>query len=170
MEFLEGYVDFSVFVEENGTLDDKETAVVIFQMAHAVNYLHWERIAHRDIKPQNVMIWRCSSGISTKLIDFNISKKNERKQKKSAFGDRKFSLDVLNEEFGKNFSCKFLTHIGSPYYQAPEISQFGFYSESIDIWGIGLICAFSKFGEAFFKKDKKVKGTEEEDDSTDSEG
>lgn len=76
---------------------------------------------------------------------------------------------MLNEEFGKNFSCKFLTHIGSPYYVAPEINTLGFYSESVDIWGIGLILAYSRFGEAFFKKDKKVKGTEEESDSTDSE-
>jgi hypothetical protein len=45
----------------------------------------------------------------------------------------------------------------------------GFYSESIDIWGIGLINAFSKFGDEFFKKDKKLKGTFEEDDSSDSE-
>ena len=55
-----------------------------------------------------------------KIIDINISKKNTRK-KKAKLPERKFSLDVLNEEYGA-FSCKFLTHIGSPYYSAPEIS------------------------------------------------
>ena len=66
-------------------------------------------------------------------------------------------MDIANEELG--FNCKFLTHIGSPMFQAPEINTLGFYTESIDIWGIGLINSYSKFGDVFFKKEKKVKGT-----------
>jgi serine/threonine protein kinase len=85
-------------------------------MAHSVKYLHKEKIAHRDIKPQNMMIKIEGGAVETKLIDFNISKKNQKKKKEARkLGDRKFSLDVLNEEYGA-FSCKFLTHIGSPYY------------------------------------------------------
>ena len=80
---------------------------------------------------------------------------------------RSFSMDIANEELG--FNCKFLTHIGSPMFSAPEINTLGFYSESIDIWGIGLINSFSKFGDTFFKREKKVKGTEDESDSSDEE-
>lgn len=61
-------------------------------------------------------------------------------------------MDILNEEMG--FNCKFLTHIGSPFFQAPEINSLGFYSESIDIWGLGLINSFAMFGDEFFKKEK----------------
>lgn len=79
---------------------------------------------------------------------------------------RSFSMDIANEELG--FNCKFLTHISSPMFAAPEINTLGFYTESVDIWGIGLINSFSKFGDVFFKKERKVKGTKEESDDSDS--
>ena len=53
----------------------------------------------------------------------------------------------------------------------------GFYTESVDIWGIGLINAFCKFGEDFFKKDRKgdsalgmkMSKDDEDEDLSDSE-
>ena len=59
----------------------------------------------------------------------------------------KFSVDCLNKNFGQNFTGKFLTHIGTPLYQAPEISGLGSYTEAVDIWGIGIIMAFGLFSE-----------------------
>lgn len=87
--------------------------------------------------------------VQSKLIDFNISKKSQKKKEQSERKEalrrkgRSFSMDIANEEL----SFKFLTHIGSPMYSAPEINKLGFYTESIDIWGIGLINAYSKFGD-----------------------
>lgn len=44
----------------------------------------------------------------------------------------------------------------------------GFYSESIDIWGLGLINSFAKFGDEFFKKERKLKGSEDDSDEDQS--
>jgi len=61
-----------------------------------------------------------SNPVKISLIDFNISKKNQRKKDQN---ERKetlkkkgwsFSMDIANEELG--FNCKFLTHIGSPMF------------------------------------------------------
>ena len=61
--------------------------------------------------------------------------------------ERKFSVDCLNKNFGQSFQGKYLTHIGTPLYQAPEISGLGTYTEGVDIWGIGVIMAFGLFNE-----------------------
>ena len=78
---------------------------------------HWG-IAHRDLKPDNVLI---SDDNQIQVIDFNISKKGK-----------------LSGE-GMKFKYRYLSHIATPNSQAPELLREGFYTESIDIWGIGLI-------------------------------
>lgn len=55
------------------------------------------------------------------MIDFNISKKGK-----------------LNGEDNK-FKYRYLSHIATPNSQAPELLREGYYTESIDIWGIGLV-------------------------------
>ena len=47
---------------------------LIFQVLCAVAFLHDRRIAHRDIKPGNIML---SKEGCVKLIDFGVSSKNE---------------------------------------------------------------------------------------------
>jgi serine/threonine protein kinase len=33
-----------------------------------------------------------------------------------------------------------LSNIGTLYYKAPEIFNFGFYNQEVDIWAVGVIC------------------------------
>jgi serine/threonine protein kinase len=47
---------------------------VMYQIVSAVAYLHDRRIAHRDIKPNNVLL---TEGACVKLIDFGISWKED---------------------------------------------------------------------------------------------
>jgi serine/threonine protein kinase len=128
MEYVKG-VALDQYVQENGVLSEEEAKVFLAQLIEAVKELHSQGIAHRDIKPQNILI---TGDKQVKLIDLNISKRMK---------DRSTSED----EAGK-FKSVFFTQISSPMYAAPEIVSSDCYSESIDIWGIGAAFAEMLFG------------------------
>jgi serine/threonine protein kinase len=70
MEYFTG-INLDEYIEENGVLTEKESAIVLYQILSSVQYLHELGIAHRDIKPENILI---NEDKEIKLIDFNISK------------------------------------------------------------------------------------------------
>ncbi|CAI2360349.1 unnamed protein product [Moneuplotes crassus] len=119
LEYFEG-TDLKEFVQQNGPLSVEDTLKVVHQLSSCVAYLHSKGVAHRDIKPENVLI---DADLNIKLIDFNISKK----------------MKSGSIEDGCKFSSVFYTQISSPLYAAPEIKENLLYTESVDIWGIGII-------------------------------
>ena len=104
-------------------------------------------IAHRDMKPQNVLI---NEELDVKLIDFNISKKSKTTMENC------------------KFSKRFLTQVSSPLFAAPEIKQPSYYTEGVDIWGLGTIFATLVFGPDFFTTDYNL--ADESDYNTFMEG
>jgi serine/threonine protein kinase len=56
MEFCDGFMDLNDYVKENGPLEDDQVMQVVYLTAHSIAYLHKLKIAHRDIKPQNLLI------------------------------------------------------------------------------------------------------------------
>ena len=73
-------------------------------------------IAHRDIKPHNILIKYVNeykTNFDSVLADFGVSKK-------------------YNEEYGKQ---KF---IGTPWYMAPEILKEEIYYNNCDLYSIGV--------------------------------
>ena len=85
-----------------------ETKFFIGSILLMIEYLQKKSIAHRDIKPGNIMI---DSNGYLKMIDFGTAK-------------------VLH-----NYTS---TVIGTPHYIAPEILQGKGYSLSCDIWSLGI--------------------------------
>jgi NIMA (never in mitosis gene a)-related kinase len=78
----------------------------------AIDYIHSNKILHRDIKSQNVFL---TSNGTLKLGDFGISK-------------------VL-----QNTMDKAATMVGTPYYMSPEMYENKPYTHKSDIWALGCI-------------------------------
>uniref|UniRef100_A0A7S3D7P0 non-specific serine/threonine protein kinase n=1 Tax=Palpitomonas bilix TaxID=652834 RepID=A0A7S3D7P0_9EUKA len=109
-EFAQGEL-FEV-LEDDQSLPEKEVQKVSAQLVDALNYLHSNRVLHRDMKPQNILI--CSNGV-VKLCDFGFA--------------RSMSSKTL---------C--LTSIkGTPLYMAPELVQEKPYNHTVDLWSLGVI-------------------------------
>ncbi|MCQ2820388.1 MAG: serine/threonine-protein kinase [archaeon] len=99
-----------------------------FQIARALNYIHSKSIAHRDIKPQNILIDPSTNRVY--LCDFGSAK-------------------VLRPDDNNNVS-----YICSRYYRAPElILDSQSYNESIDIWSFGCVIAEMIKGKPFLQGD-----------------
>ena len=124
MELVDGD-SLDQYVQKNGTLSEEDARSVMSKLISAVNELHRRGIAHRDIKPQNIII---TDDKHVKLIDFNISKKTRAGRNKSG-------------ETHNKFKCTFFSQVSSPAYAAPEVLSRECYSESVDIWGLGVALA-----------------------------
>ena len=87
--------------------------LIIFQILNALSFMHKHNIAHRDIKPQNILIF---NDIDIKLCDFGLSK-----------------LGFLS-------NTTHTSEVVTLWYRAPEvILNPENYDKSIDIWSVGII-------------------------------
>eukprot|EP00906_Rhabdomonas_costata_P025024 RCo035864 len=110
MEYAQGEV-FEI-LEDDRCLPEAEVAKIARQLVRALHYLHSNRIIHRDMKPQNILIGRNGA---VKLCDFG---------------------------FARAMSCNtmVLTSIkGTPLYMAPELVQEQPYNHTVDLWSLGCI-------------------------------
>lgn len=111
-------------------LSEPEAKRITHQIIQAVDYLHNQSIAHKDIKLENVLI---DERGNAKLIDFGFAMK---------FRDSKMC----------NVYC------GTPSYMAPEIlSKTEHVGTAPDVWAIGVILYTLLAGSFPFKADKDRK-------------
>ncbi|KAL0490401.1 serine/threonine-protein kinase pakA [Acrasis kona] len=108
MEFLEGgkLTDLITKVE----FSEPEIGYVCKEILQSLKYLHREKLLHRDIKSDNVLI---GAKGEVKLADFG------------------FCVELVND--------KRKTVIGTPYWMAPEVVMGTPYDSKIDIWSLGIM-------------------------------
>jgi calcium-dependent protein kinase len=118
---------------------ERQLAVLFYQVFSGLWYLHENKILHRDIKLENIMISGKENDNSTgeelfwaKIIDFGTAKIFEKNKKEK---------DV----------------VGSSYYIAPEVLKQN-YNEKCDTWSVGVILYMTLVGRAPFdgKDDEEI--------------
>ena len=99
-------------IEDDQYLEENEIRKVAQQLIRALHYIHSNRITHRDLKPQNVLM---TSEGNIKLCDFGFAR------------HMSYKTEVLT-------SLK-----GTPLYMAPEVVQEQPYTHTADLWSLGVI-------------------------------
>lgn len=104
------------FVKENQSgVELEQIKSIMRQLCQAIEFLHHNKICHRDLKPDNMMITKHPDNqITVKLIDFNIA----------------FDFSEQSEIFGAE---------GLRHWSAPETRKLEAYNESCDLWSLGCI-------------------------------
>jgi serine/threonine protein kinase len=109
-EFAQG--ELFEILESDTSLSEKVVQSIARQLVGALHYLHSNRIIHRDMKPQNILI---AADGTVKLCDFGFAR---------AMSQDTFVLTSIK---------------GTPLYMAPELVQEKPYTPAVDIWSMGVI-------------------------------
>ncbi|XP_068102032.1 mitogen-activated protein kinase kinase kinase 19 [Hyperolius riggenbachi] len=115
MEFVPGGSIASI-LRHFGPLQEAVMSKYTTHILQGIAYLHKNRVVHRDIKGNNVMLM--PNGV-IKLIDFGCAKR----------------LNGLNMNGTRGEMLKSMH--GTPYWMAPEVISESGHGEKSDIWSIG---------------------------------
>jgi len=104
--------DLYKILQDERTLPESQVQEIAKQLVRALYYLHSNRVIHRDMKPQNILI---GAHGRVKLCDFGFAR-------------------VMSP------TTVFLSSIkGTPLYMAPELVREQPYDLSADLWSLGVI-------------------------------
>ncbi|XP_040296466.1 mitogen-activated protein kinase kinase kinase 19 [Bufo bufo] len=115
MEYVPGG-SISSIVRHFGPLQEDVIRRYTRHILQGISYLHKNRVVHRDIKGNNVMLM---PNAVIKLIDFGCAKRLNGLNLNGTHGEMLQSMH------------------GTPYWMAPEVISESGYGEKSDIWSIG---------------------------------
>ncbi|XP_072328178.1 MAP kinase-activated protein kinase 2-like [Scyliorhinus torazame] len=126
MECMEGGELFNR-IQDRGdqAFTEREASEIMRDIGSAIQYLHAMNIAHRDVKPENLLYTSKDLNAILKLTDFGFAKET-----------------TLHNSLA--------TPCYTPYYVAPEVLGPEKYDKSCDMWSLGvimyiLLCGYPPF-------------------------
>ncbi|XP_017596642.1 PREDICTED: MAP kinase-activated protein kinase 2 isoform X1 [Corvus brachyrhynchos] len=126
MECLDGGELFSR-IQDRGdqAFTEREASEIMKSIGEAIQYLHSINIAHRDVKPENLLYTSKRPNAVLKLTDFGFAKETTTHN-------------------------SLATPCYTPYYVAPEVLGPEKYDKSCDMWSLGvimyiLLCGYPPF-------------------------
>lgn len=129
---------FRRYIKNKGVLVEKEAQVFFAQTLNAVEHMHSLHIAHRDIKLDNILLYKHSNDRYTiMLIDFGLSRVIKVSNGKYTWSQLILVFTFLLLSEGKVTLSK--TNCGTPDYMAPEVLLNKPYNAFLaDIWALGI--------------------------------
>lgn len=125
------------YISEFGCLTERDALIFLWQLCEGVKTLEKLHLTHGDIAPGNILLTNAhewdslfqplpagSSRMSVKLIDFDISKQQ------------------------KGSGHRVTTVLGTKSFAAPEILDYRFPSDRVDIYGLGCVLYYMLTGES----------------------
>lgn len=64
--------DLKKYMESNQSLSEEQIKSIVYQLLLSLDYCHSNRVIHRDLKPQNILIDR--ETLNIKLADFGLAR------------------------------------------------------------------------------------------------
>ena len=129
MEYIDG-ITLKEYIEEEKVLTWKDTVHFVIQILRALQHAHDKGIVHRDIKPQNIMMFTDGT---IKVMDFGIAK--------------------FASEQGKTATDQ---AIGSVHYISPEQASGSVTDAKSDIYSVGAMMYEMLTGRKAFDSDNPV--------------
>lgn len=129
MEYIDG-ITLNEYMEENKVLEWQDAVHFTIHILRALQHAHSKGIVHRDIKPQNIMIYG-DDGV--KVMDFGIAK--------------------FAREEGKTSTDK---AIGTVHYISPEQARGATTDAKSDIYSVGVMLYEMLTGKKPFDTDNPV--------------
>ena len=129
MEYIDG-ITLKEYIEEEKVLTWKDTVHFVIQILRALQHAHDKGIVHRDIKPQNIMMFNDGT---IKVMDFGIAK--------------------FAREEGKTATDQ---AIGSVHYISPEQASGAVTDAKSDIYSVGAMMYEMLTGRKPFDSDNPV--------------
>lgn len=105
--------DLETFMQENNPIDLSKVKDIAKQLLTGLDFLHSQRVVHRDLKPQNVLI---SQNMVVRIADFGLA--------------RLYCADSSLTQV-----------VVTLWYRAPEVLLHRSYHSGVDLWGCGCIVA-----------------------------
>ena len=116
-------------------LNPKLIRSFVFQMCKAVHYLHINKMIHRDVKPENLLI---DENMNLKLCDFGFARKINLNEKNN-------NVDAMTD------------YVATRWYRSPELLlSNGIYGPEVDYWAIGCIMGELADGNPMFPGENEI--------------
>ena len=130
MEYVKGRTLKKLISENGGPLEVGRAIEIARQVCKALDHAHKNRIIHRDIKPQNILV---TDDDVVKVTDFGIAR--------AANGSTiTYTGDV----------------VGTAYYFSPEQARGGIVDERTDIYSLGIVLYEMLTGKVPFEGDSPI--------------